>query len=232
MKIQIDQILEKYPTAQIGFLVAHVTINKSDPFVESLKQRLKSHLQEQGINETNFTNQSALALWRKIYEEDFLMNPRTYRSSIESLVKRVVTGKELWNICNVVDLYNCCSLFSLLPIGGYDLKKIVENIEVRFGKAGETFLALGQRQKIHVESPQVVYADEKRVLCWLWNHKDCQETCIEEMTRTVLFFIDSFDFEQAQIALKLLEENLRKINCTPLEWGVLNQTCPQAKLCY
>lgn len=234
MMVRIDQILERYPDAQIGFLVARVTVKNSDPFVESLKQRLKSHLQEQGIHETNFTIHPAIALWRKIYEEDFHVKPKTYRSSVESLLRRVVTGKELWNICNVVDLYNCCSIFSLLPMGGYDLKKVSGDIEIRFGKPGETFLGLGERQKINVGPHQVVYADDERILCWLWNHKDSAETCIDEATESVLFFIDSFDFDQVQNALKQLKENLKGINCTPLESGVLNQTSPQIALkkCY
>lgn len=230
MKVCINQILERYPNAQIGFLVARVTVKKSDPFVESLKQRLTAHLRTQGIHETNFTIHPAVALWRKIYEEDFQVKSKTYRSSVESLLRRVVTGKELWNICNVVDLYNCCSIFSLLPMGGYDLKKVSGDIEIRFGKTGETFLGLGERQKIDVEPHHIVYADDKRILCWLWNHKDSGETCIDEGTESVIFFIDSFDFDQVQNALRQLEENLKNINSSSLESGVLNHASPERDL--
>lgn len=38
-----NEVLEKYPEAEIGYLVARVTVKKSDPFVECLKQRLEKH---------------------------------------------------------------------------------------------------------------------------------------------------------------------------------------------
>jgi len=228
MQIRIeDRLLEKYPDAHIGFLVAHVIVKKLDPFVESLKQGLQSHLQEQGILATNFAVHPAIARWRTIYEEDFHVKPKAYRSSIESLIKRVVTGKELWNICTIVDVYNCCSLLSLLPMGGYDLKKVSGDIQIRFGKTAETFQGLGEREAVDVQPDHVVYADEAKVLCWLWNHKDSAKTCIDETTESVIFFIDGFDYAQVHDALKQLRENLEKIGCSPLESGILNRDCPE-----
>ena len=233
MQIQIDaQILEQFPNVQIGFLIANVTVKNHDPFVEGLKKGLNQHLQEKGINATNFAAHPAIALWRDIYEKTFLVKPKTYRSSIESLLKRVVTGKELWNICNIVDLYNCCSIFSLLPMGGYDLRKIAGEICIRFGKTAEKFRGLGEKEATNIEPHHIVYADTKRILCWLWNHKDAAETCIDKSTESVIFFIDSFDLNEVQNALNQLSEFLEKIGCTPLESGILNQNHSQTILNY
>lgn len=225
-----NEVLEKYPEAEIGYLVARVTVKKSDPFVEYLKQRLEKHLQEQGVNATNFAVHPSISLWRKIYENDFQMKAKTYRSSIEALLRRVVTGKEIWSICNIVDLYNCCSILSLLPMGGYDLKKVSGDINIRYAKEGEPFWSLGEREKISAKSNQVVYADDQKIICWLWNHKDSAETCIDETSTCVLFFVDSFEHSKVQSALKALEENLEKIQCSPLEKGILNKASPQARL--
>lgn len=225
-----DEVLEKYPQMEIGYLVAQVSVKKRDPFVESLKERLGNYLQEQGINATNFVAHPSISQWRKIYEEDFQVKAKTYRSSIEALLRRVVTGKEIWNICNVVDLYNCCSILSLLPMGGYDLKKVSGGITIRYAKEGESFLGLGEREKIAARSNHVVYADDERIMCWLWNHKDSAQTCIDESSKYVLFFIDSFEHERVQVALKQLAENLTKIQCLPLQTGILNRTSPQTRL--
>ncbi len=225
-----EEIFEKYPEAKIGYLVAQVSVKRSDPLVEKLKQGLKKHLEGQGINATNFVAHPNISLWREIYEEDFHVKAKTYRSSIEALLKRVVTDKEIWNICNIVDLYNCCSILSMLPMGGYDLEKMYGDIRIRFGKEGESFLGLGERQKTDVRSNHVIYADDQRVICWLWNHKDSAETCIDENSQRVIFFIDAFHRDQVQAALQLLEENLKKIGCTPLESGILSRHCPQMTL--
>lgn len=231
MLISIDnEVLKKYPQLEIGYLVASVTVQKSDLCVESFKRKLGKYLEEQGINATNFTVHPSILQWRKIYENDFQMNPKTYRSSIEALLRRVVTGKEIWNICNIVDLYNCCSIVSLLPMGGYDLKKISGNITIRYAQDGESFLGLGEKEKIATKSNQVVYADDERIICWLWNHKDSVETCIDQTSNKVLFFVDSFDRSKVQLALKILEENLENIKGLCLEKGILNRAFYQAHL--
>lgn len=231
MKISLeDKLLEKYPNTAIGYLKAEVCIRKKDNYVENLKSELRNHLDQKGINSTNFAVHPDIAIWRHIYEEDFKVKAKTYRSSIEALLRRVVTGKELWNICNVVDLYNCCSLSSLLPMGGYDLDKISGDVQIRYAKESETFLGLGERQRTEVQSNQIVYGDGARIMCWLWNHKDSRDTCIDETSMRVLFFIDSFDNNRAEMALNTLEEHLRKINCIPAKKGVLHKSSPQADL--
>jgi DNA/RNA-binding domain of Phe-tRNA-synthetase-like protein len=225
-----NEVLEKYPETEIGYLVARVSVKKEDPFVESLKHSLRDYLESQGINATNFAAHSSISIWRKIYEEDFQVKAKTHRSSIEALVRRIVIGKEIWNIYNIVDLYNCCSILSLLPMGAYDLNKVSGDIKIRYAKEGETFLSLGERKPITIQPNHVVYADDKRVICWLWNHKDSEETCIDEHSEHVVFFIDSFEPAKLQAALKQLRENLEKIQCTPLETGILNKASPCANL--
>lgn len=234
MHISIEEtILKKYPMAKIGYLVATVKVKKSDPFVEDLKQNLSENLKGLGINATNFVAHPKLAIWRKIYKEDFQVKESTFRSSLEALLRRIVTGKDLWNICNVVDLYNCCSVLSLLPMGGYDLSKISGAIKIRYAKEGELFHGIGERLKIQTKSNHIVYADDQRVICWLWNHKDACETCIEEHTKQVIFFIDSVESRSTNIideALKQLSMNLEKIGCLQTSSGILNVNSPYTTL--
>lgn len=229
MEITInEQILKKYPKMEIGYLVANVVVRKQDPHINTLKQSFIGHLQKLGLNATNFVTHPNLAIWRKIYKEDF--QETAYRSSIESLVRRIATGKELWNISNVVDLYNCCSILSLLPMGGYDVSKISGNIEIRYAKEREAFQGIGERLKIEAKSHHIVYADEERVMCWLWNHKDSCETCIDEQTNQVIFFIDSVqprESDELISALELLRLNLEAIKCEPLTSGILNSQVPR-----
>lgn len=234
MQISIeDTILKKYPRTEIGYLIASVKVRKTDPFVEDLKKSLLRNLNELGMNATNFVAYPKLAVWRKIYKEEFQVKESTYRSSIEVLLRRILTGKELWNISNVVDLYNCCSILSLFPMGGYDLGKISGDIKIRYAKEGELFHGIGERLKIQTKSHHIVYADDQRLLCWLWNHKDAYETCIDENTKQVIFFVDSVDSLNSngmEKALKQLAMNLEKIECFPTCSGVLNHHSPYTTL--
>lgn len=217
-----NKIFEKYPEVHIGYLVAQVNVTTIHPFVEELKSGLLNHLQSQGINSNNYTLHPNITAWRKIYAEDFGVNVKNYRSSVEALLKRVIMGKSLWRICSIVDLYNCCSILSLLPMGGYDLNKINGDIQIRYAHEGETFLGLGEKEKIPVLPNHVVYADDQKIMCWLWNHKDAIETAIDGESKSVLFFIDAFDQTSAWIALQQLSDHLKQIHCTPIESGVLH----------
>lgn len=231
MRIHIDEkILARYPNVEIGFLTAQVCVKKQDPFVEALKESLTQHLNEKGIHATNFAVHPQLSIWRKIYKEDF--QESSYRSSLEALVRRLATGKALWNICNVVDLYNCCSVLSLMPMGGYDLSKVTGDIAIRYAREGETFHGIGEKKPSATKPQHVVYADDQRVLCWLWNYKDALETCIDEETRSVIFFLDSVEapFNAMQSALIQLQTYLARIQAVPLASGILTQKTPAATI--
>ena len=232
MYVSIErEVLEKYPEAKIGYLLAKVSVKKVDLYVESLKKKLLENLLGRGFNVTNFAARPEVACWRKIYQEDFHVKDKSYRSSLEALLRRVLTGREIWHVSNVVDLYNCCSLFSLLPMGGYDLSKLSGDISIRFAKEGEPFQGIGEREQIETKANHVIYADRSRVLCWLWNYKDSSETSIDANTKDVLFFIDSVQSaDSVSSALQLLSEHLQKIECHEIDRGILSGSTPQARL--
>lgn len=233
MLVSIDaKFFEQYPDVEIGYLIATVSIKKECSYVETLNRGLVENLLQVGVNATNFAGHPKIAIWRKIYQEDFHVKPKSYRSSVEALLKRVLAGKKLWNINNVVDLYNYCSIHSLAPMGGYDLDKVSGDIAVRFGLEGETFLGLGETKSVEVGGNQVVYADDSRVICWLWNHKDSAETSIDETTKTVIFFIDAIAPQPGEVAraLEHLSGHLGNIQCQAIESGILSQGSPKASI--
>lgn len=228
-----NKVLEKYPEAEIGYLVAKVAVNKNEPFVNELKAGLMETVKAMGIDATNFVSHPNISIWRKIYQEDFNVKIQSHNSSVEALLTRIVKGKKLWDICNIVDLYNCCSIAHLLPMGGYDLGKVCGDITIRYGQEGDSFLGLGRREPVEVESNHVIYADEVKVLCWLWNYQDSSETCIDGNTKEVVFFIDSVQRSTHQSLKKAIQElmnNLEKINCISINHGILNLNSPQAIL--
>lgn len=228
-----NKVLEKYPETEIAYLVAKVAVKKNEPFVNELKAGLMEKVKAMGIDATNLISHPNISIWRKIYQNDFNVKPQSYNSSVEALLTRIVKGKKLWDICNIVDLYNCCSISHLLPMGGYDLSKVCGDITIRFGQEGDNFLGLGRREPVAVESNHVIYADDVKVLCWLWNYQDSSESCIDGNTKEVIFFIDSIQQSNHQSLKKAIQElmnNLQKINGIPTKHGILNLNSPQAIL--
>jgi len=80
---------------------------------------------------------------RRLYKQIGL-DPTKQRPSSEALLRRVIKGKELYQVNSVVDTCNLCSLKFLLPIGLYDSAKIKKPVTLRLGKEGEGYEGIGK----------------------------------------------------------------------------------------
>lgn len=89
------------------------------------------------------------------------IDPTRHRPSSEALLRRAMKQKGFFSVNNLVDVCNWCALDFLLPNGVYDLKKIHGNVTLREGLAGETYLALNNRE-VNLQS-RYCLADEKGV---------------------------------------------------------------------
>ena len=73
------------------------------------------------------------------------MDPSKYRPSSEALLRRVVQGKGLYRVSNVVDIGNLGSIETGWPFGCYDRSRIHQPIEFRHGISGESYEGIGKQ---------------------------------------------------------------------------------------
>jgi DNA/RNA-binding domain of Phe-tRNA-synthetase-like protein len=73
------------------------------------------------------------------------MDPSKYRPSSEALLRRVVQGKGLYKVSNVVDVTNLDSIETGWPYGVYNRAAISGGICLRLGVAGEKYEGIGRR---------------------------------------------------------------------------------------
>ena len=71
-------------------------------------------------------------------------DPARYRLSAEALLRRVVSGKGLYRVNNVVDLLNLVSISTGFSIGGYDADKILGDVVFGVGKENELYEGIGR----------------------------------------------------------------------------------------
>ncbi len=225
MQITIsNSVLSRYSKTTIGYIIAEVKVESEHPYVESLKKELYNQLSVHGITQKNLATHTHINQWRNIYR-DCGVKPSKFRSSIEALVRRIIRGQELWQVSSVVDLYNCVSVLTLLPIGGYDLSKINGDIFLRYGCPQEMFYPLGSSETIPINEKQVVYTDSQKILCYLWNYRDSRLSAIDFDTKKAIFFLDSAFIPEIcsmEEAVKCLSQNLSQIGGIELTSGVLD----------
>jgi len=70
------------------------------------------------------------------------MEPTRHRPSSEALLRRVLKGKGLYRINNLVDSCNLASLTFLLPVGMYDLAQIRGDVILRLGSASDEYAGI------------------------------------------------------------------------------------------
>jgi DNA/RNA-binding domain of Phe-tRNA-synthetase-like protein len=83
------------------------------------------------------------------------MDPSKYRPSSEALLRRVVQGKGLYRVSNVVDIGNLVSIETGWPLGCYDRARIRPPIAFRHGSPGERYEGIGKRSW-HLEGRPVL----------------------------------------------------------------------------
>ena len=110
MKIVISKnLFEKYPSVSIGVIIAknlkNVSHNKE---IQNLLRMIEEKIRKD-ISPEEILNVPEVIKLREIYKS-FGAKPQDYRSSIESLIRRVVKGNNLPQINSLVDLYNYISL--------------------------------------------------------------------------------------------------------------------------
>src|SRR6185295_17599156 len=75
---------------------------------------------------------------RTLYK-DLGLDPTKTRPSNEALLRRVLKGEALYRVNPLVDALNLCSLRAQLPFGLYDLAHVAPPVELRRGRAGESY---------------------------------------------------------------------------------------------
>jgi len=85
-------------------------------------------------------------------------DPSRYRPSSEALTRRVIAGKGLESINNVVDAGNITSLMTGIPVGCYDMESLSGDITFRVGKKDDAYKGIA-RGNISLEGLPILVDD-------------------------------------------------------------------------
>lgn len=99
-----------------------------------------------------------LAEARRLYKS-FGVDPSRHRPSSEALLRRVLGGKKLYRINSAVDSCNLASLTFLLPVGMYDLARIVGDVSLRVGEPGQEYPGI-RKGMVHLEGRLGLFDEE------------------------------------------------------------------------
>ena len=184
MNIDIEvsaEIRQKIPGFRLGIVTAEkARVSKDcsefDQYFKQLEHYLKTHYQNVPLS-SNPVIGHVRRMYRKIGWE-----PTRYRPSSEALARRILQGKGLYRILNLVDLGNLVSARFHLPLGLYDFDKIEGSITVDVGKPEESYEGISKKE-IHAKG-KMILRDQKGIF---GNPTaDSKRTALTAETRNIL----------------------------------------------
>jgi DNA/RNA-binding domain of Phe-tRNA-synthetase-like protein len=196
--LSIDEVVERFPDFRVAVLRAAdlvVEVERSPALTRMIEEAERSCRARWSAVELSAI--PAVAAWRRAYR-GFGVKKTSYRSSVERLFKRVLSGAYLPQVNNLVDLYNCLSLAHGLCLGADDIEKTTGDLAFRFSRPGDSFFDMSAEAGDNANDPpregEVVYADQGHVLCRRWNWRQDGRSLVTPETKNALLTVQSNGF--------------------------------------
>jgi DNA/RNA-binding domain of Phe-tRNA-synthetase-like protein len=191
MRFEIEKdVLERAPDIFIGIVVARGidTARQGDRLAAMLAQSVAAVAASLG---GKVKEDARVLPYREAFQR-LGINPNKYMCSIEALMTRIQKSGHVPSINGVVDAGNAISIRYVLPIGAHDLAQAGDAIELRYSKAGDTFMPFGSTEPEAVDAGEIVYASGNvvRTRRWMWRQSEVGK--ITPQVRDVFFPIDGF----------------------------------------
>jgi DNA/RNA-binding domain of Phe-tRNA-synthetase-like protein len=171
--------------------------------IHEMEERFRRELTTESLKEL-----SGIAATRRVYKACG-KDPSRYRPASEALIRRMLQGKELYQIDTLVDLINLASIAYGYSIGGFDADKFVgDTLTLGVGKEGEPYEGIG-RGMINIHGLPVYRDAEGGVGTPTSDH---ERTKITISTRHLVVLINGYDGQEDRVAdnARFIQELLRK----------------------
>ena len=187
MRIQVHwqkEVASKFPELAICTgVIREVKVQSTTPETEKLRNEIFEEARRNFVLETLKDNPIVRAYRGFFWSLD--IDPTKTRPSGEALLRRILQGKNIPKISNVVDAYNLASLKTIIPLSGYDLDIVFPPLVIRFSRENDVFQGIGMPSPIKLERKMLLLTDQKRILC-IYPYRDSDATKITSRTRNVL----------------------------------------------
>ncbi len=144
MRIIVSQEIETVCPVFVGAAVEAQVVNT--PYsqelwdeIHALEDRFRQELTTESLKDL-----PGIAATRRVYKACG-KDPSRYRPASEQLIRRMLQGKELYQIDTLVDLVNLASIAFGYSIGGFDADKFVgDTLTLGIGREGEPYEGIGR----------------------------------------------------------------------------------------
>lgn len=137
-----EELKKICPEISLGCIQANVDVESSN---NNLWKEINDYCEvlKKEIHIENLASLPRIKDGREIYKKLGKV-PGKYRLSSEALIRRILQGKGIYKVNNIVDINNLISLKSKFPVGSYNIKNLHSPISLMIGKEGEQYKGIGK----------------------------------------------------------------------------------------
>ena len=208
MKIVVSREIESVCPTFVGAAVEAQVTNSS--YCEALWDEIHAleDKYRQELTTESLKQLPSIAATRNVYKACG-KDPSRYRPASEQLIRRMLQGKELYQIDTLVDLVNLASIAFGYSIGGFDADKFVgDTLTLGVGREGEPYEGIG-RGPINIAGLPVYRDAEGGVGTPTSDHERTKMTL---STTHLVVLINGYDGNEERVIAnaKFIQELLRK----------------------
>ena len=207
-----SQCFKKFPSFRRGIVVAR-NMNNRGAFTQ-LESLLSEAIANAATDPIDLTTDPRAAAWNDTYRE-LGCNPKKFPPAHLALLKRVQKpGAAIPFINKAVAIMNDNSIRGVLPVGGDDLHRAGETLELRFADGREDFTPLFDPEKTeHPEPREIIYvvAETREVMCRRWNWRNGFKTRITDETQAMVMNIDGLGEDSEKRAISVRDRVARML---------------------
>ena len=195
MRIIVSKEIEQVCPTFVGACVEAKVVNTR--FSEELWKEINELCERyrQTLTTETLKEMTSISATRKVYKACG-KDPSRYRPASEALIRRVLQGKELYQIDTLVDLINLASIAFGYSIGGFDADKFKgDTLTLGIGREGEPYEGIG-RGMINIHGLPVYRDAEGGVGT---PTSDNERTKIELQTRHLVVLINGYDGNEQRV---------------------------------
>ena len=206
------QVFNKFPGFRRGIVVAR-KMNNRGPSKE-LETLLNEALASAAAGPIDLKTDPRTAVWNETYRE-LGCNPNKFPPAHLALLKRVQKPDiSIPFINKAVAIMNDNSIRGVLPVGGDDLLRAGDILELRSAQGNELFTPLNNPDKTeHPDPGEIIYvaAETREVMCRRWNWRNGFQTRITEETEAMVMNIDGLGEDSANRTVSVRDRVARML---------------------
>jgi DNA/RNA-binding domain of Phe-tRNA-synthetase-like protein len=183
MRLNVSEVKNIFTDLEvIEAEVSGVVVKESDEALEELKkviiEKAKSLYSLDALPKI-----SVFRAYRNFFWQ-LKIDPTKIRPAGEALIRRILLGKAIPAINNVVDCYNLVSIQTGIAIGAFDRAKLKGELNLRFAKKGEKFLGIGFEEEEELKGKELVVSDNEKIIA-IYPYRDSEHTKVTFDTKAL-----------------------------------------------